>query len=339
MSSLPNLPPPFKPALANRADRIPRGDAWQYEPKWDGLRAIAFHDGSQVFLQSRRGYSLNRHFPDLVAAFRLQFSKPVILDGELVIATERGCDFDRLMDRMNMSDTAAAEASRELPAGVMAFDVLAYDGEDLRELTLAERRRTLEKLLPEEAPVALSPATTDRALAAIWLSDAKRLGFEGVVSKRLDEPYRSGERPWLKTKARSTVDCVVAGLEWSEHEKQPPALLLGLYDDDGTPHDVGSVPTADGRALQRLIRLVTPETVGFGGGRMPGDWTRLQQGREIEWVRLRPELVCEVSCEHLGQEGFRHGARFERWRLDKLADQCTLAQTDPRVGATGSNAV
>jgi ATP-dependent DNA ligase len=341
--------PPLAPMLAKAAAGLPRGEGWLFEPKWDGFRALVFRDGDEWLLQSRDEKSLNRYFPELEAPVRALLPPRCVIDGEIVIAGARGLDFDALLLRIHPAATRVKLLASQSPAAFVAFDLLAIDDEDLREAPLSARRARLEAALAgARPPVHLTPATTDRALAEDWFARFEGAGLDGVVAKRLDSPYRPGERTMQKIKHARTADCVVAGFRW--HKNGPGtligSLLLGLYDAAGTLHHVGVAAAFTTVRRAELAVELAPLTEGArenhpwrswaeeqdaaaaAGQRMPGATSRWNRGKDLSWVPLRPERVCEVAYDHMQGDRFRHAAQFVRWRPDKPPSACRYDQLE-----------
>jgi ATP-dependent DNA ligase len=307
------LSPPFLPQLARSRDSLPEGPEWAYEPKWDGFRAIAFVDGAESYLQSRNGRPLTRYFPEV------SFSEGrYVLDGELVIlGRDGGQDFDLLQQRLHPAESRVRKLAQETPAVFAAFDLLASDKESLLERPFEERRASLEKLVEE--PVALTPCTREATKAEDWLKSA-----EGVVAKELAAPYRPGERTGMvKIKRVRTIDCVVVGWRPGKEEGTAGSLILGLYDRRGELRVVGHTSSFRAQEKRDLPRLLAPYETGERGSGEASRWTA---GRDLEWVSLRPELVAEVSFDHVSGDRIRHGAAFKRWREDKDPRECKIAQ-------------
>ena len=332
--------PPVPPMEARAAARLPTGEGWLFEPKWDGFRCLVFRKGSALALQSKAGQPLDRYFPELVAAFLALPVKTFVLDGEIVIQKEDGegggLDFDALLQRIHPAASRIKKLAAETPASFHAFDLLVDDrGEPLVERPLAERRERLETLFAKlaEAPrVHLSPATADRKIAERWMKELGGAGLDGVIAKQAALPYRSGERDGMvKVKRVRTADCVVGGFRWlqkgGEEERQVGSLLLGLYDEAGKLDHVGFAAsfTADERRELAPILLPLREPPGFTG-KAPGGPSRWSQGRSTAWEPLRPALVCEVRYDHFTGGRFRHGTKFLRWRPEKRPRQCTFEQ-------------
>ncbi len=332
----PSLPfaPPIEPMLAKLSPQIPDGAEWIYEPKWDGFRAIVFFDGAEAYIQSRDLKPLARYFPELQANLAAVLPGPMILDGEVVIMTDHGLDFDALQMRIHPAESRVRKLAAETPSSFVAFDMLSDDTDDLRAVAFEQRRARLESALADVVlPVHVTPATRDRVLATDWFDRFEGAGLDGVVAKRLDGVYQPGVRAMLKIKHLRTVDCVIGGFRWykGEHERAVGSLLLGLYDDDGVFHHVGhtsSFKAAEKRELADKLRpyITDDDASGFGGGRTPGSPSRWTGAKDLSWIRLRPELVCEVTFDYLQGDRFRHAATFVRWRTDKPPTSCTFQQ-------------
>ncbi len=328
--SLP-LHPPYLPMEAETADEIPSGPEWQYEPKWDGFRCLAFRDGDSLELQSKAGQPLARYFPELVAGLLALKPKQFVLDGEIVIPEGGNISFDELLMRIHPAESRIRKLAQEHPAMLVAFDLLVGEhGRSLAETPLAERRAHLEKFASKyfngSSSVALSPATLDIAEAKRWFKTMGG-GLDGVVAKNTLLPYESGHRSMLKIKNMRTADCVVGGFRYASKGKLVGSLLLGLYDDAGLLDHVGftsSIKSADKPAVTaKMEKLIEPP--GFTG-RAPGGPSRWSTERSTVWEPLAPKLVCEVQYDHFSGGRFRHGTKFLRWRPDKAALQCVMAQ-------------
>ena len=335
------LTPPIPPMLARLAAEIPREGAWLYEPKWDGFRAIVFFDGAEVYLQSRDEKPLGRYFPELVAALRAAIDGPAVIDGEIVIINERGVDFDALQMRLHPAESRVRKLAAESPAAFVAFDLLAEGAEDLRALPFEERHARLVRLIADGQPSLLrTPSTRDADLAADWFDRFEGAGLDGIVAKPLDAPYQPGVRAMVKVKHLRSADCVVGGFRWATGAEgvSVGSLLLGLYDEAGVLHHVGHTSSFTAVKRRDLVAVLAPyvtddESSGFGRGRTPGAPSRWSQGRDRGWERLRPELVCEVSFDHLQGDRFRHATTFRHWRPDKPAAQCAYDQLAVAVPA------
>ena len=331
-----NLPfqPPLPHMLAKASEAIPAGEGWLYEPKWDGFRCLAYFDGDGLFLQSRDLKPLGRYFPELEAGLKQTLPGPVILDGEIVIATDHGLDFDALQMRIHPAESRVRMLAEATPTSFVAFDLLAEAGEDLRATPFATRRERLVSLVGSLGPpVFLTPSTADRDLALDWFERFEGAGLDGVIAKRVDEVYKPGARGWLKIKHLRTVDCVVGGFRWNRGEegRSVGSLLLGLYDAGGTLHHVGHTSSFKAAEKRELVGFLQPyidadSVDGFGQGRTPGEPSRWTGGRDMTWTRLRPELVCEVTFDYLQGDRFRHAATFRRWRTDKPPNECDFEQ-------------
>jgi ATP-dependent DNA ligase len=311
-----NLPlkPPLQPQLARSAKELPAGEQWCYEPKYDGFRAIAFIDGDEMMLQSRGGKPLDRYFPEL--------SFPpgrYVLDGEVVIDTgDGGQDFDALSQRIHPARSRIERLARETPARYIAFDLLAQGDQSLLEAPFAQRRASLEALL-QDGQVALTPATRARDQAEPWLRSG-----EGVVAKDVDAAYHPGQRTGMvKVKRARTIDAVVAGYRPGKEPDTVGSLILGLYDSSGKLHVVGHSSGLRASEKRALVQKLAPYQTGKRGH---GDPSRWKSEKELEWIELRPELVVEVTFDHVSGGRIRHGTRILRWREDKAPRDCLLEQ-------------
>lgn len=334
------LDPSFAPMEALSVDSIPEGPGWQYEPKWDGFRCLAFRDGDDIRLQSKSGQPLARYFPEMVASLRILKAKQFVLDGELAIPVEGRLSFDALLLRIHPAESRVRKLAAEHPAIYIVFDLLADErGRSLATLPLAERRRRLiafaAKYFKGHSDVRLSPVTTRIIQAEKWF---RRVGgnLDGIIAKRLDSPYLSGERAgMLKIKREWTADCVVGGFRYASHGRQIGSLLLGLYDDEGLLNHVGftsGFKIVDRSQLTKKVEaLIQPP--GFTG-RAPGGPSRWSTKRSTEWQPLAPRLVVEVGYDHFTGGRFRHGTRLHRWRPDKAPRQCTLDQVEHAAGVS-----
>jgi ATP-dependent DNA ligase len=329
--SLP-IKPPFPPMEALLVKDIPRGKDWQYEPKWDGFRCIAFRDGKTVELQSKSGQSLGRYFPEIVEAVMNVKATRFVIDGELIITIKGEPSFDDLLQRIHPAVSRVAKLSRETPARLIVFDLLVDEpGKAIFEQPLAKRRQKLEsfakKYLARDATIELSPETRDSSIALEWLSDSS-VRLDGVIAKRLDLPYRSGERDGMqKVKKLRTADCVIGGFRYASTGKVVGSLLLGLYDDDGLLHHVGftaSFNAAEKKELTKKLEALI-KAPGFTGNK-PGGPSRWSTKKTSEWEPLATKLVAEVQYDHFTGGRFRHGTRFLRWRPDKKPRQCGFDQ-------------
>ena len=310
------------------AAELPEGDGWQYEPKWDGFRCIARRDGDVIEMISRSGKPLGRYFPEVIETLGRIEEKRFILDGELILSLADRLDFEALQMRLHPAESRVQRLAKETPAGLMLFDHLQAGSKSFDEKPLVDRRAALETFYAKNAVdgLLLSPATTDRGIALDWL---KRSGgaLDGVVAKRLDQPYRFGERAMVKVKQLRTADCVVGGFRYAEKKAEVGSLLLGLYDDEGLLHHVGftsGIPAKDRPALTgKLEALIEPP--GFTGN-APGGPSRWNTERTAQWKPLKPKLVVEVRYDQVTGHRFRHGTALLRWRPDKAPKQCTFQQ-------------
>ena len=335
--------------LSKAADALPGGDGWQFEPKWDGFRTLVFRDGDDLLLQSRDEKPMNRYFPELVAPLAATLPECCVVDGEIVIVGADGLDFEALLLRIHPAASRVKLLAAQAPASFVAWDLLALGDEDLRELPLALRRERLEQVLAAAAPpVHLSPATRNRALAEDWFRRFEGAGLDGVMAKRLDAPYRAGERTMIKVKHARSADCVVAGFRWHKNGAgtMVGSLLLGLYDEDGTLHHVGVAAAFTNAMRKQLVADLAPlrenaledhpwrewaeahEEAQAKEQRVPGATSRWNRGKDLSWEPLRPERVCEVAYDHMQGTRFRHAAHFVRWRPDKRPQDCRYDQLE-----------
>src|SRR5688572_1708576 len=346
--------------LAKLASRIPEGDDFIYEPKWDGFRAMVFKDKDQLFIQSRDLKPFNRYFPELEEPLKKQLPERCVLDGEIVIATNDQLDFDALQLRLHPAASRVAMLAAEKPSAFVAWDLLALGEEDLRARPQAERRALLEKELANATPpIHITPATRDRAIAEDWFKRFEGAGLDGVMAKPMSLGYMPGKRAMWKIKHARTADVVLAGLRWYKggKEKLVGSLLLGLYDDEKVLHHVGVTATfsLETRAklkeeleyLREGARDAHPwknwadwqdqphgevegelRTEGHGAQRRPGGMSRWSRGKDLSWVPLRIERVLEVGYDHMQGDRFRHPPKFKRWRLDKKPTDCRYDQLE-----------
>ncbi|HEY0143243.1 MAG TPA: ATP-dependent DNA ligase [Thermoanaerobaculia bacterium] len=327
------LQPAYPPMEAKRVAAVPTGETWLFEPKWDGFRCIVFRDGDEVALQSKAGQPLGRYFPELVEAFRALKAKQFVVDGEIVVPVEGRLSFDDLLQRIHPAESRIKKLAASSPAHFYAFDILVAKGKALNEKPIEERREALETFFESipEGLLHLSPATTDRKMAQKWFSDFGALGLDGVMAKRLGEPYHSGDREGMvKVKHLKTADCVVGGFRYGEGTKSVGSLLLGLYDDENRLVYIGhtsSVKKTDRMELTETLEAMRSENAFEV--RVPGGPSRWAGSRSGEWEPVRPELVCEVEYDYFSQGRFRHGSKFLRWRPEKKPKQCTMDQVLP----------
>jgi ATP-dependent DNA ligase len=339
------IAPPVEPMLARIAEALPTGGGFLYEPKWDGFRAIVFRGPSDVFIQSRDLRPLDRYFPELHDVFLRALPAGCVIDGEIVIATRGGLDFDALQLRLHPAASRAARLAKETPAAFVGFDLLAVDGRDIRSAPQSERRSQLEYLLAHSVPpIHLTPMTRDHALAAEWLNRFEGAGLDGVIAKPELGTYEPGKRAMFKVKHVRTADCVVAGFRWhkSGHDAVG-SLLLGLYDDGGRLQHVGVTSAFTMVRRRELAIELEPlrrnaleghpwrEWAQAGASevaRMPGGQSRWSAGKDLSWEPLRIERVCEVKYDHLQGSRFRHATVFLRWREDKRPADCRYDQLE-----------
>jgi ATP-dependent DNA ligase len=338
------IDPPIEPMLAKLSEDLPRDGDYLYEPKWDGFRAIVFRGASEIFIQSRDSRPFDRYFPDLHEALLGELPKGCVVDGEIVIATSEGLDFDALQMRLHPAASRVAMLAEQTPASFVAFDVLAAGGRNQMAAPQQERRARLERLLAKASPpLYLTPVTRSYRTAARWLERFEGAGLDGVVAKPADLRYQPGKRVMIKVKHARTADCVVAGFRWHKSGKdRVGSLLLGLYDDDGDLHHVGVTSSFTMARRKELVEELTPlrknalkghpwrswaEAEG-SGTRMPGGQSRWSAGKDLSWEPLRIERVCEVKYDHLQGDRFRHAATFLRWRPDKKPRDCRYDQLE-----------
>lgn len=337
--------------LAKRVDTIPTTDLWSFEPKWDGFRVLVFRDGDEVLLQSRDLKPLNRYFPELLQPIKEQLPLQCVLDGEIVIALEGVLDFDALSLRIHPAASRVKALAQQTPAAIVFFDLLAWGEagmaeQDLRPMPFSHRRAELERMLAgARAPLHLTPASRECAVAEDWFQRFEGAGLDGVIAKRLDGPYESDKRSMLKVKHERDCDCVVAGFRWHKDGEGTlvGSLLLGLFDDAGKLQHVGTCASFAQAKRRELVEFLEPYRVGAqdshpwaswsepsegAPGRMPGGQSRWSAGKDLSWQLLRPELVLEVAYEHMQGQRFRHLAQFRRWRPDKAPLACTYAQLE-----------
>ncbi len=331
--------------LAKLSDKLPAAGSFLFEPKWDGFRAIVFRGASDVYIQSRDLRPFDRYFPDLHDTLIERLPKGCVIDGEIVIVTPGGLDFDALQLRLHPAASRVAMLAKETPASFVGFDLLAADDRNLMSAPQSERRARLEQLLAEiEPPIYLTPMTRDRAVAEEWLAHFEGAGLDGVIAKPADTPYLPGKRAMIKVKHARTADCVVAGFRWHKSGKDAVgSLLLGLYDDKGVLHHVGVTSSFTMAMRKQLAKELAPlRKSAFEGHpwrewanagehettRMPGAQSRWSAGKDLSWEPLRVERVCEVKYDHLQGDRFRHAAIFLRWRPDKPPRECRYDQLE-----------
>jgi ATP-dependent DNA ligase len=339
------IEPPVEPMLAKITEELPAGGGVFYEPKWDGFRAIVFRGGGDAYIQSRDLRPLDRYFPELHESCLASLPDGCVVDGEIVIATPHGLDFDALQLRLHPAASRIAKLSKATPAEFVLFDLLAADGKDFRDTPFSQRRARLEQLARSlRAPFHLTPTTTDRELAADWLTRFEGAGLDGVVAKPGDGVYEPGKRAMFKIKHVRTADCVVAGFRW--HKTGPGtlvgSLLLGLYDKAGVLQHVGVTSSFTMAKRKQLAEELAPlragamenhpwrewAQAGSETSRMPGGQSRWSAGKDLSWEPLRIERVCEVKYDHLQGDRFRHATVFQRWRPDKQPTDCRYDQLE-----------
>jgi ATP-dependent DNA ligase len=336
--------PPVEPMLAKLADDLPPQGAYLYEPKWDGFRAIVFRGADDVYIQSRDSRPLDRYFPELHDALLERLPGNCVVDGEIVIATAKGLDFDALQLRLHPAASRVEKLAKETPSAFVAFDLLAAGKRNLMAAPQAERRAELENLLADvEPPVFLTPATRDRKIAVDWLKRFEGAGLDGVIAKPEAAPYQPGKRAMIKVKHARTAECVVAGFRWHKSGKDAlGSLLLGLYDDGGVLQHVGVTSAFTMATRKQLVKELEPlrkhamkdhpwkEWAGAAAeaSRMPGAQSRWSAGKDLSWEPLRIERVCEVKYDHMQGDRFRHAAQFLRWRPDKRPQDCRYDQLE-----------
>ncbi|MFC6010548.1 ATP-dependent DNA ligase [Nocardia lasii] len=338
--------PPVRPMLAKSTPSLPREPGLSYEPKWDGFRCIVFRDGDEIELGSRNDRPLTRYFPELAELLKAALPQRCVVDGEIVVVTDQGLDFDTLQQRLHPAASRVAKLAAETPASFVAFDLLALDDRDLTGEPFRERRRALESLL-DAAPgrIHLTPITGDPEVAQDWFTRFEGAGFDGVMAKSDEQPYLRDKRVMLKVKHERTADCVVAGYRMHKDGEGVGSLLLGLFDDDGRLNHVGVASSFTAARRRELLEELAPlrenalenhpwrdwaDAAAQAGaeGKMPGGVSRWSGGKDLSWEPLRPELVAEVRYEHVQSGRFRHGGRLARFRADRTPDSCTYAQLD-----------
>jgi ATP-dependent DNA ligase len=342
-----NLPvsPPILPMLAKRVGELPEGNSWIFEPKWDGFRTLIFRDGDEILIQSRDEKSLNRYFPELIETLLAQLPKRCVLDGEIVIANERGLDFDALQLRIHPAASRVKLLAQQTPVSIVFFDLLCEGDHDLRAEPFEQRRKRLEVLLAStKPPVHLTPATHDMKIATDWFHRFEGAGLDGVMAKQRGGAYEADKRVMLKVKHERDCDCVVAGFRWHKKGEGTAigSLLLGLFNDSGVLQHVGVCASFTAQKRVELVEYLAPYRENAlahhpwrgwaegaeDGQRMPGGQSRWSNGKDLSWEALRPELVVEVAYEHMQGARFRHMSQFRRWRLDKKPSDCTYAQLE-----------
>jgi ATP-dependent DNA ligase len=343
VSSTLAVEPPIEPMLAKLGDELPAGP-YLYEPKWDGFRAIVFRGSHDLYIQSRDARPLDRYFPDLHEALLERLPENSAIDGEIVIATARGLDFDALQLRLHPAASRVAKLAKKTPASFIAFDLLAVGKRNLMTSPQDERRTALEKLLGNvQRPVHVTPVTRDRAVALDWLQRFEGAGLDGVIAKLESGTYLPGTRAMIKVKHARTAECVVAGFRWHKSGQDAVgSLLLGLYDDHAVLQHVGVTSSFTMATRKALAKELAPLRKGAmaehpwrdwagaaaASSRMPGAQSRWSAGKDLSWEPLRIERVCEVKYDHMQGDRFRHAAQFLRWRPDKRAQDCRYDQLE-----------
>jgi ATP-dependent DNA ligase len=341
---LPGAEPDFglsadmEPMEARSAEALPAGQEWQYEPKWDGFRCLAFRHGEAIDIRAKSGKPLGRFFPEVVDFLRALPSDRFVIDGELVIETDGHLSFPALQMRLHPAASRIAKLSKETPARLVLFDMLVgRDGHGLLDRPLEERRKRLEEFVAlngRPGQLLLSPVTRDVEQARSWLSSSGNEATDGVVAKLVDGIYTPGERSMIKVKRLRTADCVVGGFRYQSDSEQVGSLLLGLYNDEGKLDHVGFTATISNAEREDLTKRLEAlrEPPGFTG-KAPGGPSRWSTERSAEWQPLRSELVVEVRFDHVTDGRFRHGTKLMRWRPDKRPSQCTYMQIQPPLKA------
>jgi len=343
------LRPPFKPMLAKLSRTMPDGDGWLFEPKWDGFRCIVFRDGDELELASRNERPFTRYFPELLAPLCEALPRRCVVDGEIVVAdgAGRGLDFDALLQRIHPAESRVRRLAVETPASFIAFDLLALGDRSLLDEPLSARRQRLVEVVDASPPIHLTPASTDRSVAEQWFGRFEGAGLDGVVAKRLDEPYQQDKRSLVKVKHERTADCVVAGYRVHKDGQGVGSLLLGLYDGEDQLQHVGVAAAFSVKFRRQLLAELEPLTHGAVDGHPWQDWAQWQQqdvsrkpgatsrwnaGKDLSWVPIRTSatdgLVAEVTFGQLENRRFRHGVSFVRWRPDRQPSSCRYDQLE-----------
>ncbi|HLW70595.1 MAG TPA: ATP-dependent DNA ligase [Candidatus Binataceae bacterium] len=339
--------PPILPMLAQRIDKLPAGETWIFEPKWDGFRVLIFRDRDEILMQSREAKSLNRYFPELLEPLGAQLPARCVLDGEIVVAKNDGLDFEELQLRIHPAASRVKLLSRQSPASIVFFDLLCEGNCDWRTASFERRREKLESLLASTMPpIHLTPATRAPSVAADWFRRFEGAGLDGVMAKSISGAYQPDKRVMFKVKHGRDCDCVVAGFRWHKGGVGTAigSLLLGLFDDSGALQHVGVCASFTQTKRQELVKFLAPyrrnalidhpwkswaePTANDATPRMPGGQSRWSHGKDLSWEPLRPELVVEVAYEHMQGARFRHMAQFRRWRTDKQPRDCTYEQLE-----------
>lgn len=332
----------FAPMEATLVDEVPNTGGWQYEPKWDGFRCLAFRDAEDIAMRSKSGQPLDRYFPEVVAILAQSSAHKFVIDGELVINHGDHFSFDELLERIHPAASRIKKLAAERPATFVVFDILVdADGNDLTQLPIEQRRKHLKEFFDEHLKgltrIVLSPASTDFDVAQAWWKLVGE-GLDGLVAKRLGIAYQSGNRKgMLKIKKMRTADCVIGGFRYASNAKVIGSLLLGLYDEQGHLHHVGFTSAFKANEKKELTRLLEPLIAepGFTGA-TPGKPSRWSTERSAEWFPLETKLVAEVQYDHFTGDRFRHGTKILRWRPDKAPEQCTFEQVRRPIKGTAN---
>ena len=333
--------------LAKLSNEIPDGAKWLYEPKWDGFRALVFKANDDLYIQSRDLKPLGRYFPELEVSLRANLPPRCVLDGEIVIAIDGRLEFEAMLLRIHPAASRVQMLAQEHPSSYVAWDLLAFEDEDLRQLPQIQRRARLEAALKDvRPPIHVTPASRDKDVARDWFDRFEGAGLDGVIAKPEDLPYTPGKRAMMKIKHQRTCDCVVAGFRWYKNgkDKLVGSLLLGLYDTQGVLHSVGVAASFKQAERANLAEMLKPMREGARethpwkdwaewqdvetDRRLPGATSRWNRGKDLSWEPIKIGLVCEVSFDHMQGTRFRHGTHFKRWRPDKPAAECTYEQLD-----------
>src|SRR3954470_10535965 len=338
--------PPVKPMLAKASTTLPEGDGLFYEPKWDGFRCVVFRDGDEVELGSRNERPLTRYFPEVVAAVKANLPEKCVVDGEIVVPRGDRLHFEDLLQRIHPAESRINLLAEQTPASYVVFDLLALGDESLLETPFGERRSRLTEVLGDaKTPVHVTPATDDYDVGLRWFSEFEGAGVDGVIAKPLDGPYEPDKRAMFKVKPERTADCVVAGFRWHKSGPIVGSLLLGLYDGDRLQHVGVSASFPMERRAELVDELAPYRMTDLDGhpwaewarqseataDRMPGAISRWNAKKDLSWVALRPELVCEVAYDQMEGRRFRHTARFRRWRPDREPASCGYDQLEVPV--------
>ncbi len=335
------------PMLSKRIAELPSQGDWIFEPKWDGFRTLIFRDGDEVFIQSRESKSLNRYFPDLLEPIKSQLPERCVLDGEIVIARDGALDFEALQLRIHPAASRVKTLAKQMPASIVFFDLLCEGDDSLCGIPFKDRRKRLESVLSRvKPPLHITPATSQRDIAADWFKRFEGAGLDGVMAKPASGTYEPDKRVMFKVKHERDCDCVVAGFRWHKKGEGTAigSLLLGLYDDSGALQHVGVCASFTQQKREEMVQFLEPYRENAlqnhpwkswadgiaesAGQRMPGGQSRWSSGKDLSWQPLRPELVLEVAYEHMQGTRFRHMAQFRRWRTDKSPKSCTYAQLE-----------